>query len=441
MTYRTDIFGYVLLEGSNASNYGVSSENEDNYTELQTAIDAGYRTLVIGDSEDEFVISQPLVLKEGKTYVINAKIKIKDGSEALLTSDLFDDGYTFDVDHPELFAVGDWIGIADDASGVFHGRQYGSEAKITDITDDTVTVDRLRDKDYLVSENAFIGHIQNVIIADTVDNIKIIGSGELNQNKDNQSNIYALNPTAGESKYTSCGISVTNVDNFQIDGLTSVNGLMHNFNFSNDITNLKLKNLTAKDCVDKNILIRGAVDVEVDNILVEDSIYEDGIIFYSGCVNVTARNITAKNNTRNGFTWNGESNDNLVAGNLYLEENETNLRIACKNATLANVVSVDGLVTISDQYVCHDIVINNLTIRDTTGTYMLGFRGGVEDIVINNLIIDGCNGVGIHASEWVEEGELPINVVINGKGIYNHTGAKTEIAEGSEITFNDFEGL
>lgn len=433
MSYRTDIFGYVLLATST-----VNPVDPDAYAEIQAAIDLGYRTLVIGSSSDEFTISQPLDLKANKTYVIDAKIKIKDGSEALLTSDLLKAGLTFTVDHPELFAVGDWIGITDDASGTFHLRQNGSDAKITDITEATITVDRARSNDYLVEQNAFIGHIQSVVIINGADNIKIIGSGELNQNKDNQSSIYALTLIAGESILTSCGLCATNSDNLIIDGITCINGLMHNFNFSNDLTNLQLSNLHADTCIDKNILIRGCVGVTLNDILCENAIEEDGLIFYSGVVNAYVNNITCKNNDRYGFAWGGETSNGLSGGNITVDGNLRGVNISAKNVVLSNIVSSDS-IWLSAAYTCKNITLNNVEIIGAVATNILYLYGNVKNIDINNLTITGCNGVGIKSI--IYEDLLAEDVVITGGGIYDHTGVKVDLAEGTDVTFTDFEGI
>ena len=72
--------------------------------------------------------------------------------------------------------------------------------------------------------------------------------------------------------------------------------------------------------------------------------------------------------------------------------------------------------------------------------YVIRITGGVNGVTFNNATITGCSVVAIKCDSLVG-GSDPVAVVFNNGGIYNHTGTKTSIEAGTDITYNNFAGL
>ena len=53
------------------------------------------------------------------------------------------------------------------------------------------------------------------------------------------------------------------------------------------------------------------------------------------------------------------------------------------------------------------------------------------------MILDGCDGDGIVAANYL--GGDPQEIKITNGGIFNHTGTKTDISVGSDVTFTNFD--
>lgn len=440
---RIDTNGYVIVKS-----YQVIPVESDAFAEIQAALDSDYRVIFIGESGDDYVLSQPAFYGSNKTIILQGTFKIKDGVTSLVTSNVSAEATSFDVANGGLFNVGEWVAITDDAQIAAYDTLRGSSGRITDITDNTITFDSICTYNYLTSENAYVGHTQSVFIGENVDNVKIIGIDcEINGNRENQSQIHPTrNVSVIEDQRAGCGLVVWKGSNIEIDGVVIRDSLLHNFSISSldspvvlSSENIILRNCEGYNGHDKNFLIRDIDGVELYDLIANDATWEDGIIFYANVLNAIVDGIYAEGNHRAGFYWNSSSNNYLTAQNITTRDNTRGVYLVSKGATISNVDSND-MLNLSSQYDCSDNVLTNIALHDIDADYCLYLWGNIENIEINNLTITDCSVPAIKSAEFGSE-ELPINVTIEGGGIYNHTGYLTEIQEGSDITFTDFEGL
>lgn len=437
-TYHTDINGYILLETSNISNYGALTSNDDNHTEIQNAIDADYRMVKIGNSKnDVFYVSQPLVFKDNKTYLINGTIKMIAGVTTTLTKDVTANDMTIEVTSTNGLAVGKWI-IVKPTSG------NGSSNKIAEINGNVITLTYPSLYNCLVTNGAYLVTADSVFLGENSSYVKILGSGCIDANKENQLAAYPVKYVGGEDTRTQCALTFYGSNYTTIEGteLEIKGGLLHGISFFaaapsyND--HITVSGVYSHGAKYKNMLVARARYINVTDSEFNDSDLEDGLIFYVTCTDAYINNITAKRNPRGGVYWNSDYNDRLTGGNITTEGNGSGILIASKGVTLSNIDSIDRLY-ITGGYTCNNITISNLTIHDLTATQMILLRGDISDITLNNVIIEDCDGIGINTAAI--SAVYPDSVEFSDGGIYRHTGTKTNILGNSDITFNNFEGL
>ena len=448
---RTDRYGYVLLGANNIKSYGATEVGTPaaNFAFMQAAIDSSHRQVTFGKQGEVYVISQPLMLKSDCTYVFDCEIKIKDGVETLLTGNTIVGATVFPVASVVGFALGEYVGIWDSAAAMGYDQRRATVGKIIDITGLNITIDSISGDAYETTQAAKLGHVQNCVIAYRKENIKILGKGVINNNRDGQSYVHPTH-TIGIVEYqlAGCGMTIYDCDYVEIDDtLLFKEAVQHNLAITGqgsggyENTNITIKKLISQEAHEKNILCRYITGLVIEDIVVKDALFEDGIIFYSGVQNVTAKNIIATGNARGGFFWNSASNSNLVATGITTSGNGWGIYIQSKNAVISNVACGDACL-IAAGYAVSNLEINNITFTNVNSIkgYVIRITGGVDGVTFNNAVINGCSVVGIKCDSLVG-GVDPIDVVFNNGGIYNHTGAKTSIEAGTDIAFNNFEGL
>lgn len=451
MSYYTDINNYVIpFKGmQNANAYGLDKNATDNFQAITDAINSNYRVIMIGNDAELYAVSKPFYLNSNKTYLFRGEFKIKNGDSSLLTDNVTAGSNSFKPQDPSKFKVGEWVAITDNAQIAFYATLRGTSGKVTEVTEDTVIFDSIAAYNYTTANGAYAAHCQGVAIAETPTNVKIIGinGAKFNGNRANQSQIHPVrNVPVIEDQRAACGLALYKSNNVIVDGLTVDDSLMHNYSISGhdgsgDINShdVILRRCIANRGHDKNFLVRDILRVTVDDCEGNDATWEDGLIFYSTTDTAVVNNFKGSGNRRSALYWNSNNNTNLVATNTYTRNNQNKgVYVISKNAVY-NGIDTDDMVHFRDQYEVDNIVMNDVIIDGCTQEAAIKFDGGVKNITINNLIIRNCNCIAILATNV--SGNTPINVVINGGGIYNHTGTKTDIAVGSDITFNNFEGL
>lgn len=450
---RAEIKGSISHSGFliiNITDFGASPGEtpENNFSAIQSALSSEYLGIAFGNTGETYLISQPIYIPSNKKIIINCTLKIKDGSTALVTSNVNAGSNNFNVDHPEYFKVGEWIGITDDVQFEGYGTLRGSTGQITDITGNTITFDSVCSYNYLTSENAKVGHTQSVIILEDVNNVLITGNGIINGNRYLQEQIHPVrNIAVIEDQRAGCGIVVYKCENITLESVTIRDSLLHNIsiNVNNgtenyDNTNIKIKGIKTYNGHDKNILIRNIDGCSIEDIITDGATWEDGLIFYAYCKNITVDGAVLTNNGRAGLYWNSQSCDGLEANNVSTSGNLYGLEITAKNVEI-NTINCEDIILLSNIYNNSQLItINNLTLSGVVGTNVLRLAGNVRDVIFNELIITGCNGTGIKCDSLLgNPAEPPERIVIEGGGIYDHTGNKANIEEGTDITFIDFD--
>jgi hypothetical protein len=206
-------------------------------------------------------------------------------------------------------------------------------------------------------------------------------------------------------------------------------------------TNIELINPESYDGHDKNVLVR---DIDgftlTGKLITEGAVWEDGLMFYTLCKNITVNEVEANDCKRAGLYWNSAQCEGLIVNKLTTSGNGRGLYITAKDAVINDVTSSD-IALLSNVYNNADnIVVNGLTITGAVGTNILQLSGNVRNSTINDLVITGCTGVGIKCdSDAGTPSDPPENILIDGGGIYNNTGDKFSIEGGTDITFTNFE--
>lgn len=427
------------------NDYGADASYADNFSYIQAAInDDSVDTLTFGEAGETYITSQPLLFISDKQYIINSTIKIKNGSTANITSDVNINDTVITVDDTTGFNVGEQITLTDDLQHQVCATYRGMTGVIIDITGNDITIDDDCVYNLLVSENARIGHTQSVIKIFEKDNITISGTGTVDDNRVNQSQfhpVYNNGGSAAEDQRAACGISIINSDGITLQEITIQNGLMHTLAVSQIkygfiSKNITLNGITCKNAHEKNILFRMTEEIIIRNVICDTSDWEDGLIFYTGCVNADVDGVTIKNSPRGGFFWNSTSTG-LIAKNIITEGNGYGLYVQGTEATIENIQCSDP-VAIFGTFSPENISITDLTINNVVGANILWISGNVNNLNFNNCVITDCEGIGIN----VDAGDagLPVVVFTNG-GIYNNTGVLTDIEAGSDVTFNSFENV
>lgn len=449
----------VMLHGA------VGDGVTDDHAAIMSTL-AAYNSIKIGDSRtNKFLISKEIAIPSNKTVVINGDLKIKDGTITTITQNVALNSTQIYVNSVVGFNVGELVGWSDDLMEVQGGgvqtRKVGGCAYITDIDTENklITVDYGSPYAIAAASNAVLGHYQNVIKIDIASkNINIYGDGIIDGNMLTQLDIEGVYNHAAISEFGASGIFIRQCNKIRIQGknqLEILNNALHGIAFLGT-TNYQSKNIIVDKVKshlnhDKNILFYYTDISSVSNCIGDDSLFEDGLMYYALNTNAAISNVSCNNNRRGGLYMNGNPNLLLLGTGINLSGNKFyDLVINSTNVTLNNV-NITGISTIEQRYSVwissfyeygDNIEINNLAINGIINPdyAVVGLIGELSNIDITNLTLNNCNGVGILATDG-GLGGFPQTVIIEDGGIYNHTGTKTDIQAGSDVTFTDFDGL
>jgi len=173
-----------------------------------------------------------------------------------------------------------------------------------------------------------------------------------------------------------------------------------------------------------------------------DAVFEDGIIFYLWCTNITYDNISCSDNNRYGVSW-GNYCTTIQGFNLITSGNETGINILGRGWQCVNLIQSDVAIFSAAYAIADSFNIVNWNFSNVTATYILRFRGDVKRGNISNLNFNGCNGTAIftEANLPTSAPAAPSEINIVGGGIYNHTGSTNNLAAGTDIVFTAFRNL
>ena len=454
MAYYKDVNNYVVVKTSKIQDYGASTGNSDNFTEIQNAINSDYRVVFIGEVGETYTISQPLYLKSNKTYIINGTIIVANGSTANLTANITAGANSFTVDSVTGFAIGQWISVTDNNALQVYSTYRGWSGRIENITGLTITLDNVSPYSYTTAANGRVGHTQGVIYAPIKTNILIDGVGVLDGNRYNQSQFHPVyGAGAAEDQRATSTLSIWKSSYITVNNITITKGILHSFVITSDTPSVKSNNITCNGIKatyghDKSCLTRNTDIATFNNCTFEDATWEDGNMMYSGCTNITMNNPISNRNKRYGIGVNladTSNNYTITINNPITRDNyEHGLYVAGKFVTINNADCNDPF-WFAGSYDGKDNVINGITINGCITTEHINARGvfylhdNITNCTINDMVMINCNGIGIKSLNV--GADYPTRIEFVGGGIYNHTGTKTSIAVGSDITFENFEGL
>jgi len=381
---------------------------------------------------------------------VDCELRVKDASFANLTDSVSINDTVINIDDTSVFKVGDYVAISDDILSVQGGgsqtRRVASCGVITEIGEGTITINVGSNYNVSHTDGGKVGHCQPVVLVENADNVNIYGSGIINARWQKQYDVEAVWGAVEAMEFGS-GIAVKNSDNCKVLGtplLTLKNAVLHNVVFFGPDAAIsgEIGNLDSGYAHDKNLLCGWTDGMVLHDIEAHHSYFEDGVIFYISNVNMTLDDIYEHDNARTGINLLGNGVCNAVLTNIRCAKN---LNLTSSNI-VANNVTMEGsaYLAINSAYSGgNDITINGITFTDITIAKLINLEGNIEDIAINDCVIDGCNTsvAAIFADDYNDGGVYPQNVVFTGGGISDHTGTKTSIAVGSDVTFVDFDGL
>lgn len=429
----------------NVKNYGAVADGvTDDFAAIQDAIDNN-DIVIIGDKNETFLISQPLFLNDNNKLIINGTLKIKNGTEVLLTADVEVDDTRLYVASVSGYNVGEYIVVTDDLNVVTTGGRdvpMGDSKPISAIGADYLDFASPMIKAYLVSENGYVGHHQSCVVAYQVDDIRIMGTGIIDNNESNQSYIDPLQ--IYESSYIESGIagmciSVMEVENIEVSGLELKNSILHNMGLY-DVTKFKLFDINSTYAHDKNFVCRKCTWGSFDNIYINESQFEDGITLYSNNYHINISNILARSCPRGGIIVN-PYNHSINISNCAFLNNESAILIGAADDVVINNINIYNSYGIGIRINGgQNIMINNFIANgnDESPSYLVAVIGGATNCVISNGKIANTkltsdDGVGIEMGG--SGGEYPSNIIIQNLFLTDLKIAQEVAAECSEVHF------
>jgi len=454
---------YVITKLSDIKQFGAAPSKTpyENAEAAKMAATYPYNdTITFGDIGESYIIGSTINMRAGKTYIVDSTLTLKDGVLTRLTANYVARDVSVTVVSTEGFYIGDWVGVADDDTPIFYPLgQCAMAVQIVNIDRDTNTIYFDPDEvdiagniwNLTVASDARMSHVSNIFLADRKDNVTLRGSGVIDTNYHNQHGLNGCLVTAiFEEHRTNCGVSFWVCDNVEVSDLTLHRALRHNINVSgfgpalaDMCTGVYVHDIESYEAYNKACNIRYCDTVLVEDYIGNDCTMEDGLMFYLGDTNVVINRITCRNNRRNGVAWNSLHCDGLIATDIITEGNTyAGIAILARNSVWNNLVMKDVL-QISDAYAnATNVVINGVTIEDFAVADFWGgivrLQGEIQNVTVNDLVMNRCTGIGILST--AEFGGVPPQTTLfDGGGIYDHTGAHTSLAVGSDITFNDFD--
>jgi len=306
-----------------------------------------------------------------------------------------------------------------------------------------------------VAQAAKLGHFQGVLYTDNADNILIWGNGVLDGNWAKQYDVYGVGREGAggiASEYFGQCIGLVKSSNVTVRGISETKKLQTINGGVCGIASYRRDNLFSENILihnvhshhnhDKNLLFGYINHSTISNYEGRNAVFEDGLICYLHCNNITVNNAILTDNNRQGLSWNSDYNDTLIATNITTSGNEYGFYVS-SHYVVADSLFIEDNIALLATYSPREITINNAIINNSTDDYQLMMYGDVQGATFNNLTISNCTGTAAIRvlSNYGSPVTCPTNIVFNGGGIINYTGTHTDIESGCEnnIDFNDFD--
>jgi len=410
----------------NVKAYGATGDGStDDFQAIQDCFDVGSGYIVIGQSlADTFMLSQPIWVEDldGLTIELNGVIKMQDGHTSDLTANTAEtNAYVLvaKADSPN-YSVGQWVALLDDdcrtqGGGTGQTRRQGPPFVITEIiagvTYDSIYFDRpiglhatdasqVLTDNFLVSENAVIGHVPSVFAFERCNNITITGYGVIDLNGSTQLDTEMLGLRQGACIFagdTTLGEAITtNYFNFKISDVTLKNSFVHNLSICH-YDSIYIDNVKFENVHDKHILWYYGNYLRANHSEFNYSEYEDGIQSYVGCNDLEVKNCTFIDLPREAI---GDCPNRVISD--------------CRFIRCYQQFNVQSKETYNNIYINNPQLKRHLPGTLDGAIYILASSTvDVVDVVFNNLIIDSClanHGILIRSDG---DGEIS-NIIFNG---------------------------
>lgn len=445
-TFDSDDYAEIYLYDN------LGGDAEANYAKYQALINAGNLTLVTGYNQyDVITIARPLKVPSNRTLTINCELRIRDASFANLTANVSINDTDISVDDVSGFSVGDYIAISDDLLPVQGGssqtRRVAACGVITVVGESTLTINHGSNYNISAASGGKVGHCQPVVLVENAESVIITGSGIVNGRWQKQYDVEAVWHSVEAQEFGSA-IAVLRSPGCSVLGsplLTIRNAVLHNVVMSGGLydgvaIDGEVGNLDSGYAHDKNILFTTTDGIYVHDVEAHHSLFEDGLIFYLGNVNMTVEDIYEHDNARTGLSLlsNGVCNATLDRIRCSKSLSLTSSGITASNVTMDSSAS---LFINSSYGQGNDIEINGITFTNQTVSRLIIIEGAVDGIAINDCEINGCttSTAAIYVDELSGGGVYPQNVEFNGGGIYDNTGTAFAIDVNADVTFTDFD--
>ena len=409
--------------------YGAAGDGMTDDTDaIQAALSSGARQVLV--PAGTFIITNALKPAAGQCLHIDGELKVGDAVIQALTRDVAVGDSEVMVEDGSRYRVGQWVTLHDEqlpihmiawvesrsgetpTHGAFYQtrRTHAGNARITEISGNTLKLDASSARSYLVSEHGCLATQHSAILVEH-SHVRICGTGIIDGNKHKQLDA-GPHPLAGggEDSRVGCGIKVEaagELTNITIEGITVRNAILHNISMgthNNDVhpdslvTESVIRNVCCLQSHDKNIVIGCCRDCSILNNLAAHAAYEDGIILHQvgdGNDRYARRILIQGNrcigNARMGLHVGANNREIFMAGNL-CADNGTNLTINGDNCTSnGDVVSgCNGRLFRLEEHrpsaliAGRRIMVSHLTVTNSHGVG-LGLSG--EDITVSTGLI------------------------------------------------------
>jgi parallel beta-helix repeat protein len=363
----------------------VGDGRADDTKAIQAALDTGRNVVV---PEGVFRITNTLMPRANQQIEIIGTIKVADANIQPLTADAQAGQPRVTVRDASGFYAGQWVTVADENLRIQGGgrkvrREGGDCGQIARIEGNTLVMEKNLRKGYSVAAKARVGTQPSAFLI-TQSNVHIRGKGVIDGNRARQFNFapgdMSEQGNRGEETRAGCGISIDanpgTVSHVRIEGITVRDAILHNISLfrARDTT---VAGVTCIAANDKNILLRNSEFCRITGNRCMDSLFEDGIILYSGNRHCVVQGNLCTGNVRMGICVNAFQVGILLSGNICVK-NTVNLSIRGDHGSSTGDFSSGGSVIVQGRTntITGLIALGGVSISATDLSYDGGVVGG-----------------------------------------------------------------
>jgi hypothetical protein len=328
-----------------ASSFGAPSDPATDRTTIAALFDAAAAAEVPAIIDGNYTVEWGLTVPDavpGVQVAADCTLALANARTSTLTANTTVGATEFAVTDGTKFRVGELVAITDSNRVIQGGsnqtRRNGFCARVTSIVGNTVTLADASLYAFTTAAGATMGSCTGLLYITAT--CEVSGPGTLDGNKAGSFDVHLIKADGVESRdggsalymYTGTGSTVSG-------GLTVKGGSLHGLMF-HAVTDGSISGCTFQDAHDKNLALRGCVNVNVSDVTCTNSAHEDGIILYSGNSNVTVSNVTVSNCNRFGVSL-GSGQTGLVVSNVVISDCGRGFQDVSTGATISDITLTD----------------------------------------------------------------------------------------------------